>query len=87
MIQLRGTVDTLFSRRSGSQPHPFFRNLEASWAQIGGREAAWVRRMTGRMVVRAGVLHQKFCAATLVVDVYDAHGARVLLLPVWFYLA
>jgi hypothetical protein len=39
------------------------------------------------MVVRAGVLHQKFCAAALVVDVYDAHGARVSLLPVWFYLA
>jgi hypothetical protein len=39
------------------------------------------------MVVRAYVLHQKFCAAALAVDVCDAHGACVSLLPVWFYLA
>ena len=53
---------------------------------IGGREAAWVRRMTGRWW-RAYALHQKFCAAALAVDVCDAHGGCVSLLPVWFYLA
>src|SRR5262245_25475381 len=47
----------------------------------GGRKDTCMTRITGQMVVRARVLHPKFCPAALVIEVYHAYGARLSLLP------